>query len=149
MKDRLPTSESQSIRLRFPVTRECPDQNRLTLFPGVTSDVPREPIPRVRTAIGAVHPLPGRRAERVSSRLTLHVEVVPVDQGRLKMGYQIPSLLCLLFRNERVIHDVCQLMVKALRGNADHACVLCRESPLRPERAVGSRWLRIAATIVA
>src|SRR5215475_3674295 len=149
MKDWLPPSEPLSVRLGFPVTRECPDQDRLPLFPGITDDVPCEPIPRIRTTIGSVHPIARRRARGIRPGLTFHVEVVPVDQRRLKVRHQVPSLLNLLFLNEGVIHDVGELMIEALRREANHPCMLCRESPLRPERVIGGGWRWSAASAVA
>src|SRR4030095_6420341 len=148
MKDGPPPAETLSVRLRLPVTRECPDQHRLPLLPGITSDVPREPIPGIRTAMGSVHPIARWRAGGICSGLALHVEVVAVDQSRLKVCNQVSSLLRLLFLYEWVVHGVGELMIEALRGEVDHPSVLRREPPLRPERTIGGR-LRWSSTIFA
>src|SRR5205085_6325739 len=120
MENRLP--EVVLAAGRFPVARELPLLREIVAAPRVLRLAPR---------------LRGEVVEVIRPLLELHVDVVAVDERILKMRDEIGiaehgCVLRLLFRDERVVNDVDEVLIDRLPDDRDVRVVLRVEAPLRP-----------------
>jgi hypothetical protein len=73
-----------------------------------------------------------------------HVKtVIVIDQRGLIMRRQCTlsierNVLLFLLRDERVVYDVCELVIERLADAPDHPLMLGITSPLRPEHPVAT-----------